>query len=167
MCSVTKIMREFHNIKSTRKIEEILEKYASYSFISCKICCAVYICTGILLTSNFIFVKLLTGELVLPFGFKLPWFDPFSLWGYLINLSYQVLLAFICVMGFIFADCLYVTIVMHVYCIYDVLEQLLEEFNQLILNQMESIAIDKQLIFIINLHQQLLRFVEQLLQISY
>ena len=165
MISVTELMREFHNIKRIRKVEDVLEKYAKYCLIGCKICLALYAFTGVTLSSNFIFVKLITGELVLPFGFKLPWFDPFSFWGYLVNLTYQLVLVFICVMGFIYADSIYVTIIMHVYCIYDVLEQFLDEFDQSILSEKNNIEIEKQLVFIINLHQRLLRLVVQLLEV--
>ena len=158
MHSITELMREFHNLNQSPKVTGIMFKYAKYCLTGCKICFAIYIFSGITLYNNFILVKLVTGELVLPFGVYLPWINPFSFWGYLINLGYQFILGFLTVMGFIYADSLYITIVLHVYCIYDVLIQLLDELNQSILNEDNSIKIDKQLVFIIQLHQRLLRF---------
>ena len=159
MITVTELMREFHNLKQTVKVKDIMVKYATYCLTGCKICCVVYAVTGVILFNNFILVKLVTGELVLPFGVYLPWFDSTRVRGFLVNLGYQFILVSITVMGFSIADCLYITIVLHVYCIYDVLVQLLDELNQSILSEIDSIEIDKQLVFIIQLHQKLLRFV--------
>ena len=150
---------------STQKAKKVMEKYTSYCFIGCKICNALYCFSAVTLASNFIFVKLITGELVLPFGFQLPWFDPLTFWGYTINLCYQLSLVFLCTMGYIFADSMYVIMVVHIYCIYDVLKKLLDDFDQLILSEQDNMEIEKELIIIINLHQKLLRFVVKLLQV--
>ena len=149
---------------STPKVKEIMEKYASYCLIGCKICNVIYGFSAVSVCSNFIFVKLITGELMLPFGYFIPWIDPMTFWGYTINLCYQFLLVSLCTIVLIFSDCFYVTMVMHIYCIYDVLKQLLNDFDQSILSEQDNIEIEKELIIIINLHQKLLGFVVKLLK---
>lgn len=107
---------------------------------------------------NPIAVKLLTGKLVLPFGFKLPLIDETSFFGYSFNLFHHLIQDFIVVVGFIYSDALYAAIVIHIYCVYDILILRLDE-----LKNVRGKELKKRLIAVILLHQELLRYKMNLL----
>lgn len=159
---IDEIIREFHILQNDTKVKQLLEKFALYSLKGSKICSILYTFSGIVLFSNFIFVKLLLNQKTLPFGFKLPWIEPYSYWGYPINLLHQLAQTYFTVSGFIFSDCVYITIVMQIYCMYDILQHLLDNLNETInrqINELENLETDisSQLIYIIELHQKLLK----------
>ncbi|CAO1437120.1 unnamed protein product [Diamesa tonsa] len=161
---IDEIIREFHILQNHIQVKQLLEKYALFSLKGSKICSLLYVLCGIVLFSNFIFVKLLLNQKTLPFGFKLPWLEPYSYWGYPINLLHQLTQTCFTTSGFIFSDCVYITIVMQIYCIYDILQHLLDNLNETInrqINELENLESDikNQLILIIELHQKLLNFI--------
>ncbi|CAO1420591.1 unnamed protein product [Diamesa hyperborea] len=161
---IDEIIREYHILQNDMKVKQLLEKYALFSLKGSKICSLLYVLCGIVLFSNFIFVKLLLNQKTLPFGFKLPWLEPYSYWGYPINLLHQLTQTCFTTSGFIFSDCVYITIVMQIYCIYDILQHLLDNLNETInrqINELENLESDikSQLILIIELHQKLLNYI--------
>jgi 7tm Odorant receptor len=109
-------------------------------------------------------VKLLTGKLVLPYGFKLPWLDEFSLFGYSINLLYHLFEDYIVVFAFLYTDGLYAITIIHVYCVYDNLCLMLDEMNEDFCDEIKrkSPDIRKKLVEIVKMHQELLRFANQI-----
>jgi hypothetical protein len=126
--------------------------------LACKIVAALYLMVGVGTMFNPIAVKLLTGQVVLPYGFKLPFLDEYSVLGYLINLIHHGIQSFIVAFGFIYADGLYAVFVIHVYCVFDVLVLMLDDINELVDQEdVESQAIEDQMDAIIMLHQRLLR----------
>jgi 7tm Odorant receptor len=124
----------------------------------------LYIGVGIITILNPIFVKLLTGKLVLPYGFKLPWLDEFSFVGYVINYCHHLLQDYIVVFGFLYTDGLYAIIILHVYCVYDNLCLMLDEMNEDLCDEIKrkSPDIRKKLVEIVKMHQELLRFANQI-----
>jgi 7tm Odorant receptor len=137
--------------------KEIYRKYANYCRLGPKIFNHLYCVVGIVTFCNPIFVMALTGKLVLPYGFKLPWIDEFTFLGYTINLLHHFVQMLVVASLFIYFDGLYSVIVLHVYCIYDVLIQMLDELNELIVHPQSSKIVNEKLISIIQLHQKLLR----------
>ena len=149
----------FHQSASTAGQTKIYEKYSTYFIWACKICNSLYVLVGIVTISNPVVVKLWTGNLVLPYGFKLPMIDETSLFGYVINYCHHLLQDFIFVSGFFYSDCLYAIIVLQVYCVFDVVIQMLEELNEMIGQKgLPRKAIEQKLVSIIQLHQRLMRF---------
>lgn len=66
---------------------------------------------------------------------------------------------FIVAVGYIYTDGLYAIIVIHVYCAYDILIQLLDELDNAIRETgAEKSTIRKKLITLVQKHQELLRF---------
>jgi 7tm Odorant receptor len=153
-------IRKFHESAWNRKSSEIYEKYANYCFFVTKLMNFSYIGVGIITILNPIFVKLLTGKLVLPYGYKLPWFDEFSPIGYAINYCHHLLQAHFVVFGFLYTDGLYAIFIFHVYCVYDNLCLMLDELNEDLCDEVKrkSPDIRKKLVEIIKMHQELLRF---------
>lgn len=129
---------------------------------ACKLINALYVAVGIITILSPIFIKLVTGKLVLPYGFKLPWIDEFSFWGYAINFLHHVIQARYVVDGLIYTDGIYMIIIIHIYCVYDNLCLKLDELNQG-LNQKKSskdrkkLNVRDKLVEVIKLHQQLLK----------
>jgi Cdc6-like AAA superfamily ATPase len=100
----------------------------------------------------------LTGQVVLPYGFKLPFLDEYSVLGYLINLIHHGIQSFTVAIGFIYADGLYAVFVIHVYCVFDVLVLMLDDINELVDQEdVDSQAVEDQMDAIIMLHQRLLK----------
>lgn len=154
---------EFHEIAWNLSSRKIFEKYSGYCVIVCKICNWLYAVCGVFTILNPIAVKLSTGNLVLPYGFKLPFIDEFSFFGYLINLLHHLTQDFLVVFGFMTSDGLYAIIVIHVYCVFDVLIQSLDELHEAINKKTkneETLEIRRKLKSIVKLHQQLLRLVK-------
>jgi hypothetical protein len=113
---------------------------------------------------NPLIVKIVTGNLILPYGFKLPFIDETSVTGYAINFAHHLLQDYIVVFGFICADSVYAIIVINIYCVYDVIGQMLDELNEMINVEKSKKVQDHQkirekLISIAKTHQDLLRFV--------
>lgn len=155
---IIKLHQTSWNLKSSR----VFEKYSRYCLLACKCCNHLYMSTGIFLIFNPIIVKLITGKLVLPFGFKLPFIDELSFFGYAFNVLHHILQAYITAVGYIFSDGLYAVIVIHIYCHFDILVQSLEELNEVIKIMPKDVdqskMIREKLVLIIQAHQELLRF---------
>jgi hypothetical protein len=112
---------EFHETAENLICRKIYEKYSKYCDIACKFCNFLYVSVGILTIMNPLLVKLVTGNLVLPYGFKLPFIDENSWFGYAINFAHHLLQVFVVVPGLIFTDSIYAILIISIYCVYDVI----------------------------------------------
>jgi hypothetical protein len=152
-------IKKFHESAWNKKSSEIYEKYANYCLIAGKFINFLYVGVGVVTFSNPIFVKLLTGKLVLPYGFKMPLLNELSFVGYPINLLYHLFEVYIVAFAFIYTDGLFLVIIMHVYCVYDNLCLMLDELNEDLCDELKrkSPNIRDKLVEIIKMHQELLR----------
>lgn len=89
----------FHNSASSKKSQENYEKYGIYCKFALKLITFIYVGVGIISILNPIAVILVTGNVVLPYGFKLPWMDEFSFHGYIVNFLYHLLQDYIVALG--------------------------------------------------------------------
>jgi len=140
---------------------KIFERYSRYCIFAAKFANFLYISCGVLMFLNPILVWMFTGEIVLPYGFKLPWIDEFSFIGYVINLCHHLLQTYTVVFGFICADGFYVVFALHVYCIYDVIMAKLDHLNLLLQDKdfaKDSKKVGDELKSSIQWHQDLLRY---------
>lgn len=154
-------MFAFHDVAWSTRSSQIFEKYSSYCVKASKFCNYLYAVCAVITLSNPLIIKLLTGTLVLPYGFKLPWIDEFTVIGYTINLLHHLLQDFFVATGYIYADALYAIIILNVYCIFDILTLMIEEIDQEIKVEKKgknALSTKKKLIEMILLHQRLLRF---------
>lgn len=143
----------------------MFEKYANYCVKACSFCNFLYIACGLLTLVNPLIVKFFTGKIVLPYGFKLPWTNQVSVTGYALNFLHHLLQDFIVVTGFVYTDGIYITVVLHMYCLFDILLQSLKELNDSIAKLKESKTkphIREQLMFVIKVHTELYRFAEKI-----
>jgi 7tm Odorant receptor len=150
---------KFHKSASSEKSRKNYEKYSAYSKLTLKIMVFLYFGAGLSIL-NPILVKLVTGELVLPYGFKLPWLDEFSFFGYSINFLYHLLQDFYTVLGYCTSDGIYAIEMLNIYCVYDDLCLMLDDLNEDLKDRKKkkSPIIREKMVIIIKKHQALLRF---------
>lgn len=151
---------KFHHSAWNESSSNIYEKYAKYCVSAGKFVSLLYVSAGVFTLFYPICAKLLAGKLVLPYGFKLPFIDEMSLFGYGINYLHHLFEAYIVVFTFIYADGLYAISVLHIYCVYDILCLMLDELNDDLENEetRNSLKVRQKLVKIIKMHQELLRF---------
>lgn len=160
ICELNDQIIEFYKSSKNDGTSKIYAKYANYSRMACTFCCLLYTFCGFVTFVNPIGVKLITGKVVLPYGFKLPYLNELSVIGYVINLFHHGMQSFLTVVGFTYTDGLYAIFVMHVYCVFDVLILMLDELSENISRRgLKPHEIKQQLESIIQLHQKLLRLI--------
>lgn len=153
----------FHS-SDDAEIPKIFKKFNGYVDLSTKLLDITYISTGILSLLYPLVVKLVTGELVLPYGFELPFVDPFSLYGYTLNIVITSLWVTLAIVGFRISDTYFIMTFMPIYAMFDVLHYLIDDLN----NSESKIDRDKDNDFqnfdvrkrkIVEIHQKLLIFI--------
>lgn len=88
-------MLHFNDVIKT----SILRPYATLSYLTVKVIDWAYLISGILMTFYPLIVYLGTNELILHFGFILPWIDVDTTHGYILNVLHQILQIAIVVTG--------------------------------------------------------------------
>jgi hypothetical protein len=151
---------KFHRAASTDESKKIYEKYAEYCKLALKAVMAMTfgVSFGCILIP--LGVKLFTGDLVLPFGFKLPWIDESTAVGYSINFCHHMLQSYITGFGFSAIDGMFAINMLQSYCVFDELYLMLDELNEDLKDRKRrsSPEIRKQLVKIVQKHQDLLRY---------
>lgn len=104
--------------KLSRKSNCILMKFCSYLNIMNKLTKVMCVSAGISTMMYPIASKLFFDELILPYGFELPFFDPFTVTGYCLNYIYSSICCILCVIGFTIGDSYLVTLVFPIYGAY-------------------------------------------------
>ena len=160
---------KFHKSASSEGSRKVYKKYASYSKLAGKIMFFIYIGVPIASVLSPVLVKLITGELILPFGFKLPWFDELSFSGYSVNFLYQLSQAYVFVFGITASDGIYAVEMLHAYCVFDDLCVMLDELNEDLKDKKKkkSPKIRGKIVEIIKKHQDLLKFVNIFIELTF
>jgi hypothetical protein len=113
---------------------------------------------------NPILIKILTNELVLPFGFELPFFDPATTSGYAINYIFTIQIAYFAYIGFSGAESYNATSIIPVFGAYQLLIEMLEKLKKFN-NEKDEEEMKERKDFlheIIQTHQDLLDLIDDL-----
>lgn len=85
-------IRDFHNLDFNANIKSsILTPYATVSVLIIKLIDMAYLICAIVICLYPLFVYLGTNELILHFGFILPWVDENAIHGYVLNVFHHIL----------------------------------------------------------------------------
>lgn len=145
------------------ELDDILVKYCSYLTIVNKMTKLLFYFVGSA-TLFYPFVsKVIFDELILPYGFELPFVEPFSLVGYSLNFIYSAMCSVLCALGFAIGDSFIVTMIFPIYGMYAALISFMESLkhfndpsNQVTMKQRESMLGDA-----VKLHQMLLNYADE------
>lgn len=153
-------IHKFYQQAWNQESREVFEKYSKFYLQGTKLMTLFYIVVVVLAFLNPFFVMLIVGELITPFGFTLPWIDESTFYGYLINYINQLFQAFFVYFIYSTSHGLQFVITINVFCVYDILCLMLDDLNKDLIDETKknSPNIRKQLVKIIELHQDLLRF---------
>lgn len=144
------------------EFDDILVKHCGYVTIASKITKFMFYSLGST-TLLYPFVsKLMFDELILPYGFELPFVEPFSVIGYSLNFVYSAMCSVLCAIGFTISDSFILIMILPIYGIYAALINLLENFkhfndtkNQRIMKRRQKMLSDA-----IKLHKMLLDYID-------
>lgn len=157
-------IKGFHTIAASHDYQEIFMKYSRVCDIVMKF---IDILFGFVATStllNPILIKILTNELVLPFGFELPFSDPTTTSGYAINYIFTLQIAYWAYLGFSAAESYNAVSIIPVFGAFDLLFKMivdLKKFNNE--KDDEEMKERKNLLHeIIKTHQDLLDLIDEL-----
>lgn len=150
------------NFKFHKEAEEIsretYEKYSNFCKVAMKVLIFIYIGPTIFGLFVPVFVYILNGNLILPYGFKLPWFDECSVIGYAINYIYQIAQAYFTIACLCCFEGVVVIKMIMIYCVFDDLCWMLQEVDEEIKKkEKEYSTIAQKLNEIIKKHQKLLK----------
>jgi hypothetical protein len=156
---MNQMILKFHQSASSDKSKKIYETYANHSKFAVKAVIVVLFGINVCCLTSPLAVKLITGYLVLPFGFKFPWIDVSTIFGYSFNFCYQILQSYIAVAGFSVIEGMFAINMLQSYCVYDDLYQMLDELNDELKDTMKrnSTEIRRKFVKILQKHQDLLR----------
>lgn len=150
------------NTSNDNKIPKIFKKFHGFMIILSKLLDIAYWTTGLLSLLNPIIVKMFTGDLILPYGFQLPFMQPFSLQGYFLNYIYSMTCCILCVIGFNISDTFFVVTVMPIYAVFHVLYHLIDELKKFDNTDDKDNAnrgYEEKFNEIVKIHQKLLDFI--------
>jgi hypothetical protein len=124
----------------------------------------VYRLVGFITMINPFLMKLLGAELMLPYGFQLPFIEPFSLVGYSLNYLYCLLCAVNCVSGFSIGDVMLAIAIFPAFGCYELMMKMLEDLKDFenLCEYEEKLKREEKLKEIIQVHQMLLIFIDSL-----
>lgn len=145
------------------ELDDILVKDCSYLTIVNKMTKLLFYFVGSSTLFYPVVSKIVFDELLLPYGFELPFVEPFSLFGYILNYIYSGMCSVICSFGFVISDSFIVTMIFPIYGMYAALTHLIEGLkqfndssNQLTMKQRESMLGDA-----VKLHQMILNYIDE------
>lgn len=111
--SILQIYDEIYAQAGELKVEPTLHKYCDYLEKIFKFMKILLGSAGVAALINPLNVKVLTGELILPYRFQLPFIDAFSVKGYSWNFLYSIVISFYGVLGYTFLDGALLTLIFH------------------------------------------------------
>ena len=154
---------KFQESASNENSTKVYEKYAGYCVLGAKLIKFLFFSAGIVSILYPAVVILITGEIVLPYGFKLPWINERSFIGYIINFLHHLLQDYLVVCGLTTSDGIYAFEMLHAYCVFDDLCAMLDELNEDLKDKKKkkSPEITKKIVLIIEKHQNLLRLIRR------
>jgi hypothetical protein len=159
-------------IKNCEKVYQTLEKYDTENILAkntvylgyiTNTMFVLYSCAGITSILYPFVLKLIGKELMLPYGFQLPFIEPFSVVGFILNYLYSCLCCFNCVGGFSVSDMMFALTVFPFVGGYQMLIKMIKDLNTLdnVKDEEEMEKREELLHEIIQLHQTLLMFIEE------
>lgn len=142
--------------------DDIIIQFCVYIKMVIKFTNILYIAAGSTTLFYPIISKIVFNELILPYGFELPFAEPFSMVGYTMNFIYSTMCSVLCVIGFQIGDGFIVLTIVPIYAVYAVLIELLDTMKNLenVDDKNEMETRENRLNDIIKLHQMLLVYVD-------
>lgn len=155
---------KFYEKSEKYDCEEIFYENARYIKILMNSMSVLYTVAGISSMLNPFLLKLIGKELMLPFGFQLPFIEPFTTYGYFWNYLYSLLCAINCVSGFSVGDILFALTVTPAFGAYQMLIKMLDDLDKFDNDDNEdSIKMrEEKYQEIIQTHQELYEFLNDL-----
>lgn len=155
-------IEQLNRIAKTLNCDKIFLKYYGYTELAVR--GIKILCIGVAITtaSNPIFIKLLSGELALPYGFLLPFIDPMTTSGYAINYIYSFGDALSDGTYVFVYDTLILITIFPIYASYDALVELLERISEKRSEIKDKMQLKIKLKEIFMLHQMIVKFIEDL-----
>jgi hypothetical protein len=152
---------QLHKMMSDKKLET-LKLYMTCGEVAGIFYMILFGLVGVVMVSYPLGVWLLTGEVILPYGFELPGFPSETIIGYIVNYFYHLIQTYYTAVGFGFTDAIYVMFVFNIFAIMKICHQILDEIDEEIgkLKAGENSKIlNQKILQFINLHQKLIKFV--------
>lgn len=126
---------KFQEEKQNAIDKKTIWKYTKISKILHDIIDAVLILAGLSFVISSILLTLITSTYILPYGFIIPFTDPNTLIGYIINLLYQYFQTYTVVFGFLGFSRIYLTLVIHGCTEIATMVDMINDLNKLILSK--------------------------------
>jgi hypothetical protein len=149
-----------YKTSSNPKIAIVQKEYAQRSFILSKAMRYLYICCGALTLIYPLLASVITNERTLPFGFILPWIEPYGNPGFFLNFAHHCLQVFYVLLGVIVADIMYVHCIILAMGNMTIMKLMLDDLNeQSHHNEAEKLEeVSENLMKIIEMHQNLMEY---------
>ena len=106
---IVNTIQQFNDLHFTQEIySAILIPHANLCVFTVNTIKTLYMGSALLIAFYPLIVYLLTNEIILHFGFILPWIDADSTHGFILNVFHHLLQIFLVSFGFIISDSLYI-----------------------------------------------------------
>jgi hypothetical protein len=151
---------QIYETSSNQKIAIVQQEYAQRSFILNKAIRYLYICCCASTLIYPLLVSVITNERTLPFGFILPWIEPYGNPGFFLNCAHHCLQVFYVGLGMIVSDLMYVHCIILAMGNMTIMKLMLDDLNeQSHQNDAEKLEkVSKNLMKIIEMHQNLMEY---------
>ncbi|CAO1360022.1 unnamed protein product [Diamesa hyperborea] len=131
MLKICSKIENIHKSATNTKIKNVLEQNVIYTCMAGSFLIPLYTMSGILMFIYPIAYYALYGEIILHFGFLLPFIDWKSYLGYILNFMHQTLQICIVMSAWLFTNWQYVIFITNAFGQYDSLKILLNDLNDL------------------------------------
>jgi hypothetical protein len=151
---------QIYKTSSNPKIAIVQKEYVQQSFILSKAMRYLYICCFALTLIYPLLASVITNERTLPFGFILPWMEPYGNPGFFLNFVHHTLQVFYVGIGVIVSDLIYVHCIILAIGNMTIMKLMLDDLNeQSHQNDAEKLEkISENLMKIIEMHQNLMEY---------
>jgi hypothetical protein len=152
---------------NTKETNQMFESWLMISCHSAVSLSALFFVSAILILIYPIIYYLIFGEKILHFGFELPWIDWQTSWlGYAANFLYVISLVHLTVFGMIATCFVNILFVLMTLGQFELLKMMLNDLDELIRskkNGSKNDALKKQIKLIVEMHNELLRYIKIIL----
>lgn len=154
---------EYHNnAPKEDDVQNVLNRYAIINYRINFLIRIVFYFTALMAVSQPLLVYAATGEIILPFAFRLPWINPDTSFGYFINYMHQLFETIIVCFGMNLFQAYFLHHILHCCVQIDVLQIKMKQLSEYV-NSIEETEKDKNtyiindlLSAIVGLHQEYL-----------
>lgn len=165
-----KIVKDIESLHDSFKtsddheISKIFNKFFRFMEILSKLLDIIYLLTGVLSLMYPLMVNFVTGDLILPYGFELPFIDPFSVVGYTCNFFYAASCSALAIIGFTISDAYIVLTIVPIYTLFHVSFHLIDVLKKIDAasdneNEDNKLLYEEKFKEIVQLHQILHDFI--------